>query len=411
MWIVNKTTVFDKQNHRALPDGLRQSLINLWLGEGDTEAEKDVEQLIESLHEEGLWLACDCHVRRGEVDLPLMAPAFLRSQGTYYLRRLYGKIRPLHHKSCVFFGEPNLGDERLIEWETPEKPDGYFLLEDDDTWTPKKEDLRDLRKAFPQNTYDGDPVRRRDSLLRRQLWRLIERARLNLLAPPVRGRKPSYKFEYAAIKDAAELIHVGPGLPLGRVLETVPNAFERRSIIAKVLQHKDQFEPHCAPQGWMCFYAQTADRTSITVKMQRGDVQIVPERGVDVIPGGSPYLALVQVAAGVSKRHVPLKAVVQPVLNGRRFFPVMDHRERSQVDAMVSTQFSLLKARPDLALGYRRNFFPPQDDDIPGSLHAIVTNMTTGQLSELCISGADMENLAAERLGELLTEWAIATPR
>lgn len=362
MWSCEKTTSLDKQVFDPVPYELDEAIKRLWIGEG-SDADSDVAAFgLRLLHNQGKWLACDC--RAHESVFPLMAPAYLSAFGTYYLRRLYGKTRPDHHPDCMFHSEPWLGSDRLFEIESPNCPDGYFEVTD-----PRPQDLQCSDSA---SLRDGlRSPRLYTDRLRLQLWRLMERAKLNEIAPPIRSIQPSYTHEYAKLKDAADRLHVGHGQPLSLVFETVPQAIERRSIYARI-RRVMKANPNGAGQGFLAFMAKDVTKDRIVTRSGT----ITPRAGVDIVAGGSPYLVLVLVGADETGGLQPLKACAQPILSGRRFFPVFHEDERNWIEELISEQFRMRRAQPEVAAGLRRPLFGKDDRK---TLFTHVVSMTTGE--------------------------------
>lgn len=369
MWSCEKRSSPSKQNLDPLPSELEDAIKRLWIGNG-SEADGAVAAAgLHALHSQNKWIACDCRAHEGV--FPLMAPAYLSAFRTYYLRRLYGKTRPLHHPHCRFHGEPWLGAEKIVEIGSPTCPDGYFEIED-----PLPRDLQPGEgAAFGEG-------RRSSSLytdrLRLQFWRLMDRARLNEIPPPVATIKPSYVHEYAKLKDASERIHVGYGHPLSLVFETVPQAIKRRSIFARIRKLMKE-DPGAAGQGFLSFMAK--DVTQERIVTRQGT--IAPLAGVDVIKGGAPYLVLVLIGADERGALRPIKACAQPILSGRRFFPIFDPGERAWIEALISEQFRMRRAHPRLATGLRRLLF---DDEGQKPVLTHVVDLDTGQTATTPIS-------------------------
>lgn len=411
MWTIRKTTTADRQDRQRLDPLQRRALMRVWDGTAEPGDFPLVRSVIESAREAKRWIACDCR-SPAEGDQALMAPAYLRTHRTHYLRRLYGRRRMLHDQSCPFYGEPALGHDRMIEATSPDRPEGYFAVPDPATAPMRGEIV--LIPGLPPLTPEP---RLGDDLLRRQLWRLMERARLDLLSPPVSGRKPSFTLEYAALRDAAEELHVAYGVPLARVLETVPTAFERKSIYAKIRQAArqrsgevdgDRADPL---QGWVCTFARRASRDEIGMQMKGRAITLRPEHGVDVLPGHGPYLCLVCVSPDRKGNLRPARAVAQPIHSMRRFFPIFHDTDRALLDALVAVQFAVRRADPDLALGFSRALFGLPGDAAPGRLSCLMTDGRTGTLHELSWSAAELAGMDPLRIADRVQDWAMSRSR
>jgi hypothetical protein len=343
MWAANKTISIERQTLDPLPLELIDAIRSLWTGLGDDDDREIAAIGLKALHDRNRWIACDCRMDEGV--LPLMAPAHLETYGTFYLRRLYGNTRPLHADGCIFHGEPYLGEDRLIEMGSMSCPDGFFEIDDADPDPCEAS----FNLGHPG---DGGPPGLYTDRMRLALWRLMERARLNEIAPPLPTIRPSYKHEYAKLKDAAERLHVAVGIPLSSVLETSPAAVERRSIYAKV-RASLKADPHAPGQGFVVFMAKGVKGKTITTTS--GTITTV--QTIDVVPGGGPYLVMVLVGERQGKGLLPLRAVAQPILSGRRFFPVFAPEERDWTEALITEQYRLRRTHRHLAPGLRRQLF------------------------------------------------------
>ena len=403
MWLVEKTTTPTRQDRRKVTPAARQALMKVWDGSATEPDIALTRALIERASSCSRWIACDCR-RPADGEQALMAPAYLRTHRTHYLRRLYGKTRLRHDDRCPFYGEPALGNDRLIEHVVPNMPDGYFAIDD-----------RDMRpkanlSVLGINERDDGP-RIADSLLRRQLWRLMTRARLHVIEPPVRGRQPSYKFEYAALRDAADELHVTYGVPLSRVFETVPTAIERKSIYAKIRQEAAKRRSDVAGyqsdplQGWVCTFARDALPDAVRASMGDRHVLIQPERGVDVLPGGGPYLVLVCIAPNEKGALRPVRAIAQPILGMRRFYPIYSAAERPVIEDLVSLQYDVGREHEHLALGFERSLFGQDGDAAPGRLACLLTDDRTGALHELSFPAARLAGPDSGTLVDIVRAW------
>jgi hypothetical protein len=373
MWAADKTTNLEKQTLDPVPLELIEAIKALWTGVGD-EKDREVAAIgLKALHDQGRWIACDC--RMAESVLPLMAPAYLETYGTYYLRRLYGKTRPLHATGCVFHGEPYLGEDRLIELAHGMCPEGFFEIED--AVPHEGEHLL----GSGSGRADEGAICGYTHRMRLALWRLMERARLNHIAPPVPTIKPSYQHEYAKLKDAAERLHVSTSVPLSAVLETSPAAVARRSIYAKV-RESQKIDPHAPGQGFVVFMAKDIDGRTITTRSGT----ITTRLNVDVVAGGAPYLVMVLVAEEEGRGLVPVRAVAQPVLSGRRFFPVFASSERDWIEGLITEQYRLRRSHRELAPGVIRDLFT---HDGSKTVHGHVVDLRSGRSRTELVNDSD----------------------
>ena len=98
MWLIPKDTS-GMTNRVAISDGLKAALVRWYIGKGDEADHRASVSLVVTSRENGKWLACDCLAE--DRSPPLMSPAYLSFQETYYLRRL--TARPSHSPRCPFY--------------------------------------------------------------------------------------------------------------------------------------------------------------------------------------------------------------------------------------------------------------------------------------------------------------------
>ena len=98
MWLIPKDTT-GQTGRVAVSGGLRDALVRWYTGKGSDADHRASVSLVVTSRENTKWLACDC---LGEDrPPPLMSPAYLSFQETYYLRRLTS--RPSHDPKCPFY--------------------------------------------------------------------------------------------------------------------------------------------------------------------------------------------------------------------------------------------------------------------------------------------------------------------
>lgn len=124
MWLVAKDTT-GSTGRVAIGDGLRAALVRWYTGHGNEADHRACVSLVVTARENHKWLACDC---LGEVTAPpLLSPAYLSFQETYYLRRLTS--RPMHAPACPFFlpqAPPRIRETARDSLYALDVPDGLF---------------------------------------------------------------------------------------------------------------------------------------------------------------------------------------------------------------------------------------------------------------------------------------------
>lgn len=343
MWLVPKDS--DGRSDRVpIPDELKAGLVRWYLGQGSDADHRASVSLVVTSRENGKWLACDCCDEDGAP--PLLSPAYLSSQETYYLRRL--TARPQHDRDCPFH-LPQAPDR------IRERPDGAPFEID----YPRG--LFAAHKAAPEklagkpDETEADDRSRGVAIPRlgKLLWLLLEAARTNVIAQlPPEGRPTfSLRQEFARIHQTAERIEMAPGVPLASHLYTTAIDYEKRRVHARLREAAADWPQGHAPQAFLLLEASAVSSDSITTGL--GDIAIRNriQRPTGMDRSGAPFLVLVVVGEH-SKRegYLGLRAYAQPIFKGNQFLPVEREAERQLFELLTRFQYRMRARRVSVAI-------------------------------------------------------------
>lgn len=346
MWLINRDTDGQGPDRIPLPTPLREALVRWYVGEGSMHDEKAGITLVQNARIGHRWIACDCLGRAAAP--PILTPAFLSEADTYYLRRLTSTKRPEHLADCPFFRDQVTN--RITEvrsHSTPtEPPSGYFEV------------LRPAPEKLAQRPEDdaNDDRTRNASIprLARLLWRLMDAAGANRIAPLAYAEEWSIRESFAAMGRAAGKIEIAPGIELARAFWTHARPLQANVVYATLRNMAPNWPKAHAPQGFVLLYAKSfkgheillPDGDTLTIANR---VQSPSVRGNRIV---GPFLILV-VAGQYPEAHgyAPLRAYAQPILNGRLFVPVDSDFERQVLRRILECQRALHGRGVDLAIG------------------------------------------------------------
>lgn len=340
MWLVPRHTP-GKTQRTDIPPVLKAALLRWYTGAGSEADHRASVTMIVKARASHSWIACDC--LEPDAAPPLMSPAYLSEAETYYLRRLTSRLkrRPEHHAECPFY-RPQ-APQRFAELAAAAAnviapPEGYFLAH-----KPAPEKLsQEPDDDDSDNQSRGIAIPR----LARLLWRLMDVAQVNVLAPlpPDRGARHSMKDEFARLRHAAETLEIAPGIPLARQLYTHIEPYERKQVFARLRDAAPSWPGGHAPQAFLLLYALDISGTRVVLAQDRELVLQTPVQHIGVHSRGigGPYLVLVVVG-----EHNPcggfdaLRAYAQPIHSPSIFMPVHSAAERTTVTALTALQFRL----------------------------------------------------------------------
>lgn len=312
-----------------------------YTGEGSEADHRASVTMIRKARAAQQWIACGCVSVEGRP--PLLSPAYLSEAETYYLRRLTaeGKGRPEHLTECPFYRDqapPRFREQATGATREVIEPEGFFMAH---RLAPEK-----LAQA-PDND-DPDDRARGVAIprLAKLLWRLMERAEVNLLdaLPPDRGHDRTMSGEFYALRRAAATLEVAPGVNLAEHFYTHVDPIDRHEVHARLRKAAKAWPDGFAPQAFALLYAH--DISGTRVRLAQGRVLDLKNRiqhiGVHKLEIGGPYLVLVLIGELNPKEgYYPLRGYAQPIHGHSNFMPVQSALERATVDAISRLQYRL----------------------------------------------------------------------
>ncbi|MEM7687455.1 MAG: hypothetical protein AAF291_00405 [Pseudomonadota bacterium] len=349
MWLVPKDT--DGQSARtAVPEKLREGLVRWYLGQGNEADHRASVSLVVTARENGQWLACDCC--GGDTEPPLLSPAYLSSQETYYLRRLTS--RPKHKRDCPFY-LPQAPDR------IRENADGAHFEID----YPRG--LFNAHKEAPEKLSTKPDVSEPDDRSRgvtiprlgKLLWMLLEAAGTNVIDGLPEVGRPDFGIakELARLREAARRFEIAPGIPLASHLYTNAVDYERTRVHARLREAAKDWPVGFAPQAFLLLEASAVRSNIITTGL--GEVEVrnrIQHGGAGEGGAGGPFLTLAVVGEH-SKRegYLALRAYAQPIFKGNQFVPVERAAERRLFDLL--TRFQYLMRSKRIAIAVKKPLF------------------------------------------------------
>ena len=346
MWLIHRDTDGNSRDRIRLPPPLREALVRWYVGEGSYHDEQAGVTLVQNARIGERWIACDC-LGTDEAP-PILTPAYLSEAETYYLRRLTSTKRPEHRPDCPFFRDQ--ATNRLTEVRTrnmpTDPPAGFF-----EVLRPAPEKLAQR----PEDDSQDDRTRNASTpRLARLLWRLLDNAGCNQIAPLMIGQEWSIKEEFAALGRAAAKIEIAPGIELARAFWTHARPLETNVVYGTLRVLAPKWPKTHAPQGFVALYAKTIKGNEIHVP--DGDpIRIATRVQSPSIRGNritGPFIVLVVAGEYPEARgYAPLRAYAQPIHNGRMFVPVESDFERKTLNAILAAQRELHRQGVDVAIG------------------------------------------------------------
>lgn len=344
MWLVPKQT--NGKNARVeLPEPLKEGLIRWYLGHGSEADHRASVSMVVTARENDKWIACDC--RGGDAAPPLMSPAYLSEQETYYLRRLTS--RPLHQRKCPFYRPQapdrirRKADDSLFEIEYPK---GHFNAH------------KEAPEKLAQMPVEDEPDdRTRDVAIPRLgklLWMLLEAAHANVIGGLPREGRPDFDIrkEFLRIKRAAELFEIAPGIKLSDHLYTKAIDYESKRLHAILRKSAPKWPAGYAPQAFLLLEANEIGGTTVSTGL--GDVEIrnrIQHTGIIRAEVDPPFLALAVVGEHSKKEgFLALRAYAQPIYKGNQFIPVERHLDRQLLSDLTRFQYRMRQKGVEIAI-------------------------------------------------------------
>ncbi|MET2832296.1 hypothetical protein [Mesorhizobium shangrilense] len=309
------------------------------------------------------WIECDCVSNQFK---PLLAP--IQQEKTFTLRRLTPKDgdphqqedRPNHADTCPF---------HIDRDETPALFDrGYNIRP-----LPKIERTYvDALPAIPDRLADRDapaPTRSverndRPSKLGVILWRLIDKAAVNVI-PPLQDR-PEFALspQISKLRHAARELKVLRTWTLGALMSTwAADYWDLHSRWQALLDKSHPDWPEALRRtGFMLLFSPTVSAKVVSPASNARKIEVhskvrQPLRGDPASRG--PFLTILN-ADFQENDQGPIRAIqayAQPVYNGDTLFPVESGFERDVLHMLFWLQHSLFEAAPQLRIRITKPLF------------------------------------------------------
>ncbi|MDO6414356.1 hypothetical protein Q4F19_08185 [Sphingomonas sp. BIUV-7] len=322
--------------HReAVPGDMLAALIRWYVGKGSETDEKIGVMLVHRAKMFERWLACDC--LGSYRPPPLLSPAYLSDAETFYLRRLTGEGRPEHLTDCPFYRDQAEFErqQRKLDAKPLAPVDGYFAA-----LKPLGEHLAQQPISDAADNRVRGPSTPR---LARLLWQLIDAAETNVIGAIGHRRRPSIRYEYERLRDAARDLWIAPEIPLAAHFYTHPDDFRTQKIYARLRKAAKAWPVNHEPQAFLAAFAPSVTRREII--LPEADPIIIAS---DIVKPAAkkvergPYLVLVAIGEHAQARgYAPVRAYAQPVQDGRHFSPIHSNAERALQELLMRLQWLL----------------------------------------------------------------------
>ncbi|MEM6409938.1 MAG: hypothetical protein AAF683_00215 [Pseudomonadota bacterium] len=319
-------------------DGLKAALVRWYTGRGTEADHRASVSLVVTSRENHKWIACDC---LGESRAPpLMSPAYLSFQETYYLRRLTS--RPSHHEKCPFHmpqAPQRIRETTKDSLYAIDYPKGLFNAHQKapEKLAQKPEDTE------PDDRSRGVAIPRLGKLL----WLLLERAGSNVLRglPPSGPREGSISAEMKRLKRVAESFEIAPDVKLSDHLYTNAIEYEKLRVHARLREAAENWPDAFAPQAFLLLEANAISSSEIITGL--GTVEIrnrIQHTGIIRAEVEPPFLVLAVVGEHSKKEgYRALRAYAQPVFTGNQFIPTERDHDRQVLSELQKAQYDLRK--------------------------------------------------------------------
>ena len=344
MWLVPKETS-GTTSRVPISSGLKTALVRWYLGQGDEADHRASVSIVVTARENAKWIACDC---LGEdKHPPLLSPAYLSFQETYYLRRLTS--RPSHDPKCPFHmpqAPQRIRETAKDSLYAIDYPKGLFSAHQK---APEK---------LAQKPADTEPDDRSRGVaiprLGKLLWLLLERAGSNVLRelPPSGPRDSSISEEMKRLRGIAGQFEIAPGVRLSDHLYTNAIEYEKLRVHARLRKAAETWPDDFAPQAFLLLEAN--DISSSEVMTGLGTVEIrnrIQHTGIIKAEVAPPFLVLAVVGEHSKKEgYKALRAYAQPVFSGNQFIPAERDHDRGILAELQSAQYRLRRNQVRMAV-------------------------------------------------------------
>lgn len=344
MWLVPKDSDGSK-GRVPIPPELAAGLVRWYTGKGSESDHRASVSLVVTARDNHKWIACDC--LGDATHPPLLSPAYLSFQETYYLRRL--TTRTPHKRRCPFFLPQAPSRIRETARDTLfeiDHPRGLFNAH---RLAPEK---------LAQQPEDDDPDDRTRSVaiprLGRLLWMLLEAAHTNVIRTlPAEGR-PTFSIarEFARVLEAARRFEIAPGICLADHLYTRAIDYEVHRVHARLRASATTWPSAYAPQAFLLLEAKKITGNTIVTGLGEIDIRNrIQHTGIIRAEVEPPFLVLAVVGEH-SKRegYQALRAYAQPVFKGNQFIPTEREHDRELLERLTRFQYRMRAKNVQIAV-------------------------------------------------------------
>ncbi len=309
------------------------------------------------------WIACDCIAGKAQ---PLLAP--IQQERTFTLRRLtprrqedhHNDGRPNHAETCPFHVDkddaPALID-RLLQIR-PMLKSGRSYVDPLPAIPNRLADLSNGEPPMPSERND------RPSRLGRILWRILDKADINVI-PPLQER-PSFSLsgQLSRLRAAAKEFRVLRTWTLNALTSTwAADYWDGDSRWQGLLSaSRADWPPAVRRTGFMLLYAKSVSAQAVLPASSARRIDVMgkvrqPLRGDPAHRG--PFLVLLNTDFGDDDEGLvrAVQAYAQPVYNPDTLFPVESGFERQVSHLLFWLQDALFEALPDLRIRILKPLF------------------------------------------------------
>ena len=403
MWLIPKDTA-GLAAKIPISEGLKSALVRWYIGRGSEADHRASVSLVVTARDNSKWIACDCLA--AERPPPLLSPAYLSFQETYYLRRLTS--RPTHDPRCPFHmpQAPQRIRETLKDsLYAIDYPKGLFNAHQK---APEKL-AQKPEETEPDDRSRGVAIPRLGKLL----WLLLERAGSNVLPelPSSGPRDGSISEEMKRLREVARQLEIAPGIRLSDHLYTNAIEYEKLRVHARLREAAETWPEAFAPQAFLLLEASEISSSEIITGL--GTVEIrnrIQHTGIIRAEVEPPFLVLAVVGEHSKKEgYRALRAYAQPVFSGNQFVPTERDHDRGVLSELQDAQYRL--RRQDVRMAVKRILFdiPTEHGSARPDFQIAVLDDRTGQEMKISLQVLqsddakyrELRELEAERLAEL----------
>ncbi len=337
--------------------GQEAAALRAWYGNASSKEDEAIAlAVIRRAKAMGGWISCDCVTGRFQ---PLLAP--IQQELTFTLRRLTSREpryphdgeRPNHAQTCPFHVEadsnPPLIDRQFHIRPMPKSDRSYV-----DPLPAIPNRLADMSdRGFGRPSEKNDRPSRLGSIL----WRILDKAQINLIPPRQDRPASSLGSQLSRLRSTAKGLRVLRTWSLSALTSTwAADFWDPNSRWQGLLsQSRADWPPAVRRTGFMLLYAKSVSARSIMPASSARTIDVMgkvrqPLRGDP--PHRGPYLVLLNADFG-DDDDGPARAVhayAQPVYNADTLFPIESGFERHVSHLLFWLQDALFEALPELRI-------------------------------------------------------------